>query len=197
MSKCAFCGAETSLYVNGMPICLVCDSDAARKKRASTAKPLTVRDSKPPHKQNVMEDDRERTVRVLFVSHCESDHEYMRRFFARTNWKLHPVQTYREAATLLASEPIAVVIIDGEMTGGTWQDLLQLARACPSSPVVVITYRFAEDMVLDSLLNQGAYDVLAKPFEETEISQVIAFAWLRWRSKRMSARTHESDAQLA
>ena len=189
MPRCVFCGAETPLHVKGAPICVECDGDLARQKRVHEAPPTKppspVQDPKqpPPDKRNAMTDE---LVRVLFVSPVEADHDFMRGFFARTNWNLYSANTFQDAEEILASEPIAIVILDREFSGRSWQDLLNATRGCSTSPVVLVTWRFSELDMIDQLLEQGAYDVIAKPFEDKEISQIISFAWLRWRSKRRS-----------
>jgi hypothetical protein len=39
MAKCVLCGAETCLYVNGTPVCIVCaDKQQAETKRKPVAK---------------------------------------------------------------------------------------------------------------------------------------------------------------
>jgi hypothetical protein len=43
MAKCSQCGAETQLYVNGVPICPACDN-----RSESTG-------SKPPHRESPRE----------------------------------------------------------------------------------------------------------------------------------------------
>ena len=35
MAKCVYCGSETELYVNGVPVCLSCSDTARRKPPAS------------------------------------------------------------------------------------------------------------------------------------------------------------------
>lgn len=142
-----------------------------------------------PSYQKIVEDPA-RIVNALFVSPFEADHEFMQRFFTRTKWRLYPAETYRKAALWLKSESISVIVTEKELPDGNWRDLLAEASGCPFSPVLVATYRFSEIDNLNQLLELGAYDVLAKPFDETEVSQIISFAWLRWRSKRMAARQH-------
>lgn len=144
-----------------------------------------------------MVQDPARIVSALFVSPFEDDHEYMKRFFMRTKWKLYSAQTYQRAALWLQSEPISVIVTEKELPDGSWLDLLREAHGCSTSPVLVATYRFSEVETLDQLLARGAYDVLAKPFSEVEVSQIISFAWQRWRSKRMAAARQERVVRMA
>jgi hypothetical protein len=37
MTKCKFCGAETSLYVSGVPICIECEKKAEAARNAKKA----------------------------------------------------------------------------------------------------------------------------------------------------------------
>jgi hypothetical protein len=44
--KCCECGAETSLFVNGVPVCVACD--AKRDAKASFPIPMRPREAKKP-----------------------------------------------------------------------------------------------------------------------------------------------------
>jgi hypothetical protein len=40
---------------------------------------------------------------------------------------------------------------------------------------------------VDELLASGAYDVVAKPFDVSEVIQSISFAWMRWKNDWVQA----------
>ena len=44
--------------------------------------------------------------------------------------------------------------------------------------------RFADDYLWVEALNLGAYDVLAKPFDITELTRSLSLAWLRSQRQR-------------
>jgi len=47
MPKCARCGAETSLYINGVPICLECAEKPDRQIKVLRAEPARAPLQKP------------------------------------------------------------------------------------------------------------------------------------------------------
>lgn len=44
-----------------------------------------------------------------------------------------------------------------------------------------MTCRVADDSLWAEALNVGAYDVLAKPLDRTEVTRVLSLAWLHWQ----------------
>jgi len=59
-------------------------------------------------------------------------------------------------------------------------DVLEQLRLLPDPPFVVVTSRLADERLWAEALNRGAYDVLAKPFDGTEVIRTISSAWLHW-----------------
>jgi DNA-binding response OmpR family regulator len=51
----------------------------------------------------------------------------------------------------------------------------------PDSPVLIVSSRTADERLWAEVLNLGAYDVLVKPFDPTEVSRVVGLAWLNWK----------------
>jgi DNA-binding response OmpR family regulator len=66
----------------------------------------------------------------------------------------------------------------------------------PRPPFVIVTSRLADDELWSEALNLGAYDVLAKPFEATEVTRIVSLAWLHW-SDRYGISTTSPDRQKA
>ena len=44
--------------------------------------------------------------------------------------------------------------------------------------------RLADEAFWAEVLNLGAYDVLMKPFDATEVFRVVSLAWLSWKNDR-------------
>jgi FixJ family two-component response regulator len=63
----------------------------------------------------------------------------------------------------------------------TWKDVLAQTTLMPHSPLMVVTYRLADGHLWAEALNLGAYDVLAKPFDATEVTRTLSLAWVHWR----------------
>jgi DNA-binding response OmpR family regulator len=52
-----------------------------------------------------------------------------------------------------------------------------------------VTSRVADDSLWAEVLNLGAYDLLMKPFDLTEVFRVVSLAWRHWKNdcERMHA----------
>jgi len=66
----------------------------------------------------------------------------------------------------------------------TWRELLDRTRRLPHPPLVIVTSRLADEQLWAEALNLGAYDVLAKPYDRTEVTRVVSSAWRRWQEQQ-------------
>ena len=64
---------------------------------------------------------------------------------------------------------------------GTWLDVLERLRERPNLPLLIVTSDFADDRFWAEALNLGAWDVVAKPFIQREITRSIELAWTHCR----------------
>jgi FixJ family two-component response regulator len=55
----------------------------------------------------------------------------------------------------------------------------------PAPPLLVVTSKNADDALWAEALNLGAYDVLSKPFDKTEVMRIISLAWLHWKEQNI------------
>jgi len=85
-----------------------------------------------------------------------------------TRWAVRPAHTVAEAADQLAANTAPVVICETPLPDGDWKDLLD------KTPRLIVTARHADDALWAEVLNLGGYDVLAQPFDEMEVSRVLA-----------------------
>src|ERR1039457_7733253 len=71
----------------------------------------------------------------------------------------------------------------GNLLPGSWTQLLAEIRLLSVSPFLIVTSRVADDYLWAEALNLGAYDVLAKPFDRTEVTRILSSAWLHWQQQ--------------
>ena len=124
-----------------------------------------------------------RTVTVLSVSPLAEDHFSLQSIFNRSKWKLHRADCPASARAILSRQEIGVVICERDLSPGTWIDMLEEGALLPNAPSLIVTSRLADDRLWSEALNLGAYDVLAKPFERTELVRSVRLAWLHWYHK--------------
>jgi DNA-binding response OmpR family regulator len=127
-------------------------------------------------------------LNILSVSPLAEDHARLERVLGdthpeiRTNvrWQLSTASTLSSAFRSLRRLLCPVVICERDLPPGDWKDLLEHTRHLTNPPLVIVTSLHADDALWAEALNLGAYDVLAKPFDRTEIVRVIDSARLRW-----------------
>jgi DNA-binding NtrC family response regulator len=126
-----------------------------------------------------------RTVTVLSVSPLAEDHFSLQAIFDRSRWQLYRANCLAAAREVLCRQQVGVVICERSLSPGTWVDMLEDGRLLPYAPSLIVTSRLADDALWSEALNLGAYDVLAKPFDRTELVRSVTSAWLHWFHSRM------------
>mgnify|MGYP001454594609 CR=1 FL=1 len=119
--------------------------------------------------------------RILLVDDEDGMRRLLSRVLTREGYETSAVGSGAEALRLVASERFDLVVTDikmPEMDG--LQLLAELKEYEPSLPIIVITaYGTIENAV--QALRSGAYDYIAKPFENDEIKLTVAKAFERER----------------
>jgi len=103
-------------------------------------------------------------------------------------WQLSAAGTCREAYKQLRRNGTLAVFSECDLPDGTWKDLLGYVSEMPQPPALIVTSRLADAYLWSEVLNLGGFDVLAKPFIEKEVRQVLASA-LRYRVEEPGRRT--------
>jgi DNA-binding response OmpR family regulator len=118
-----------------------------------------------------------RTKSALLVSAVDEDHEFLGRVFSRQGWMLYTSRVLESAQAFLRYNPVPIVIAERDLPLGNWKDLLAAIQQLPNAPLLIVTARLADDYLWAEVLNLGGYDVLAKPFQMTELLWVLDNAW--------------------
>jgi two-component system response regulator HydG len=85
--------------------------------------------------------------------------------------------TFEEAQAALGSSRFAAIITEAHLPDGRgWKELLEEIQQMPAPPPLVVADRLADEVMWAEVLNLGGYDLLMKPFDETEVLHVIGNA---------------------
>ena len=128
------------------------------------------------------------TVTVLSVSPMADDHTSLSSIFERSErilcsgskWTLRPCATVESAIAALRQARIPLVVTERDLAPGSWRDILENILLLPDPPFLIVTSRLADDYLWAEALNLGAYNVLAKPFDASEVVHVLGSAWRHW-----------------
>jgi DNA-binding response OmpR family regulator len=139
----------------------------------------------------------EKTVTVLEISPFDTDHTTLQQIFSHSNWKLHIARTCAEAMTLLKRKLIPVVLCEKDLPDGSWKDIMERAGQAANPPAVIVSSRFADERLWAEVLNLGGYNVLCKPFRDSEVFRDVSLAWLHWKSRGERIRRAQEKPRVA
>jgi DNA-binding response OmpR family regulator len=130
-------------------------------------------------------------VTLLSVGLVEEDHDSLEGILKfskcdltpKCEWKLNACHTLASALTALKKGRVPVVVCESDLQSGTWKEVLEELSTLPDPPFLIVTSRLADERLWAEVLNLGAYDVLAKPFDSAEVTRIFSMAWLRWKDR--------------
>ena len=110
-------------------------------------------------------------------------------------WKLKVVANRRSAWAAIRSARIPLVVCGCDTQPEMWKEMLDKFARLANPPLLIVTSRLADDRLWVEALNLGAYDVLAKPYDTSEVVRTFSCAWLRWHGHRAVAAASAPLAQ--
>ena len=116
---------------------------------------------------------------ALLISPFEQDHRILRSIFREQGWSFFGTRSLESALAALRRSAASVVITEKDLPAGNWKDVLDAMLCLPDAPLVVVSSLQADNYLWAEALNLGAYDVLAKPFDRTEVIRVCNSAWMQ------------------
>jgi len=132
-------------------------------------------------------------IRILSVTANEEDHSALNSMLPPPKWIVSKSLTLASGLTQLRKGvPPPLILCERDLFPGSWKEMLDGIKRLSDPPLLIVTSRLADEQLWAEALNLGAYDVLAKPFEVTEVNRILSLAWLHWR--RMHERLQPLNA---
>jgi len=110
---------------------------------------------------------------VLFVSPYVQDANSLAEMLDEGSTVVH-ASSLKDAVSRLRAANFGVVLTEAKLDDGNWLDLLELTRRLGTE--LVVTDAWADAQFWALAINMGAYDMLAQPFDGTEVRRVLASA---------------------
>jgi DNA-binding NtrC family response regulator len=134
-----------------------------------------------------MKQDTTEVRNILVALGSRERGESLEQILGGEGWSLHYVHTFAEAENALRSFSFGVVLCGSDLADGYgWKDVLSVIHRMLIPTQLIVAERLADEALWAEVLNLGCYDLLAMPFEPTEVLRVFPRAWDF--SKRGSAR---------
>ncbi len=113
---------------------------------------------------------------ILFVSPHPADAGLLADMLTSTALRLDHAPNLRTARDRLEESSYGAVLTEAQLPDGSWTDVLNLTYEVAALPAVLVTHRLADDRFWAEVLNMGAYDLLAQPFDPGEVRRILASA---------------------
>lgn len=122
----------------------------------------------------------ERTITVLAVVLETNDRAQIERVSLDRKWNLQFAATFQEARAALREGTVDVVISDSHIgEEHSWRDLLNAMRDITEPAALIVADRQADETLWVEVLKEGGFDVLAKPFDGSELHHLVSVACAR------------------
>jgi DNA-binding response OmpR family regulator len=121
---------------------------------------------------------------VLSVSSGQDFHASLERILRGSGWDVFKNHTLASSFPSLEDRTISIVICEDNLFPGTWRELLRHVLQMDDPPLLIVAARLADERLWAEALNLGAHDVLATPFDATEVIRMVGIAQQRWRNAR-------------
>ncbi len=133
-----------------------------------------------------MAEARTTNLTVLAIFPGDEDQMSLSRILAHSSWNLTLLRNFRETQIALRKALPGVVISDSSLSDGhCWRDLLYEIENMEDPPLLIVADRLADDRLWAEVLNLGAHDLLAKPFDKREVLHVVSTAYRRREHQRL------------
>ena len=115
-------------------------------------------------------------LRVLFVSSRREDAGMLTQILKPESIEFKHVSSLEDARQTLGQVSFGAVLTEAYLQDGDWKDVLGATWELETVPAVVVTHRFADDRFWAEVLNLGCYDMLAQPFDASEVRRILTSA---------------------
>ena len=102
------------------------------------------------------------------------------------NWRIHEARGAQDVVRFLSDRRVPVILCHCSFADGNWRDLLDCIAGLSCPPRLVVTSELADDFLWAEVLNLGGYDVIAQPFQESEVVRTLTSALWRWAEEAAS-----------
>ena len=119
---------------------------------------------------------------VLALTPFQEDRAFLQTIIGHYPWVLFKADHLAAVLGLLRRHQIGIVFCELDLMPGSWTDLPEHIKGLRHLRSVIVTSRLANERLWTEALNLGAWDVLAKPFDRSEVLRSADAAWQHWHN---------------
>jgi FixJ family two-component response regulator len=115
-------------------------------------------------------------VPILLASGRDDDYQTLQSFLHGTKWRVERALSWNEVPSLCECHLNPVVLVDRYFQGADWQSTVASLLDPAARRCVILLSDVSDPYLWNELVQQGGFDVLARPFECPEVLRILAFA---------------------
>lgn len=123
---------------------------------------------------------------VLAVLRSPQDREAVSACAQATGWTLKLLDTVDQAVSTADSEPVALIIVDRDVSEHDWRRSVQILANTLSTPCVLLASSVVDPYLFQELVKHGGFDVIPKPIQSKELVRLGRLAFAFWRNQHTS-----------
>ena len=128
----------------------------------------------------------------VFLGCSGEDYQAASRYLDAAHVGLRRASSLEQADLLLADGDSRVLLAETAFPGGTWQDALAFKRRRHPEAALVVAAEYADERLWLDVLDQGAYDLILKPFVAEELLRILANADACARMRASASKLRQS-----
>jgi DNA-binding NtrC family response regulator len=113
---------------------------------------------------------------VLLASGRDEDYQTLQALLKDTKWSVARALSRNDASRFCEGAVNPVVLVDRHFQGAHWQSTVASILGPDASTCVILISDVSDPYLWNELVQQGGFDVLARPFERPELLRTLAFA---------------------
>ncbi len=120
-------------------------------------------------------------MNVLLITASQPDRQAFERIAAKAVWQVIFAGTCEQGLQCLRDSRFGVILFDRDIGGGDWRENFSVLHAAAPLSCIILVSRVNDDYLWEEVVQRGGYDVLSKPFQESQVAASISLAWSYWK----------------
>ena len=115
-------------------------------------------------------------IPILLASERDDDYRTLQALLQNTKWTLERPLSWGEVSDFCDRVVNPVVLVDRHYQGSDWRFTISSILNNKESCCLILLSDVSDPYLWDELVQQGGFDVLARPFEKVSVHRTLAFA---------------------
>ena len=117
-----------------------------------------------------------RLMPVLLASERDDDHQTLQALLHDTKWTVARALSWGEASSFCGRAVKPVVLVDRHFQGSDWRFTVSSLVNLEANSCLILLSDVSDPYLWNEVVQHGGFDVLARPFERSEVLRTLAFA---------------------